>query len=459
MGELKKIILFLYSIFIGVFFFFDTTQASYIDDTQSEFDLGTYADIQWDQVNSWLELDATGLSTKVGTYTSKIFDSTYSSTVWNTLSWSPHFPYNKPLPNSNATETAYSSGNFAMTSNVLLLHMDESSGNLVDSSASGGSCTASNLAYGTSGRLSSSIDLERTNSAKASCGDSTDYSFTNGSGTDLPMSICTWFNLESTQAADGQEIISKISTGAYEWQMLIAPSNRINFWAYGGGSSANYIGGRSDVNAFTSTGVWYHLCVTYSGNEASSGFKMYLNGSQINFTGSSGGTYTGMSNTAAPAVVGALNIGADPEYFDGKLDELVVFKDRVLTDSEILNMYRRGTLNLKFQVRSCDDASCVGENFVGQDGLTSNYYEESDVTSLGLPSFDISTAVSTNRYFQYRVQYVTTDSSYSPEILSITIDNTNGGDTAVPEMSDVLISLSVVFSLLFLSRKKFLEAQ
>lgn len=37
--------------------------ATFSDDTQSEFDAGTYAQTQWDAGNSWAELNTTGLTT------------------------------------------------------------------------------------------------------------------------------------------------------------------------------------------------------------------------------------------------------------------------------------------------------------------------------------------------------------------------------------------------------------
>ncbi|MDP3899451.1 MAG: hypothetical protein Q8Q23_00010, partial [bacterium] len=79
------------------------------DDTQAEFDAGTYSDTQFDAGNSWVELDATGLTNGSGNYTSSVKDAGGSSS-WDTIAWVPERPTGKELPDSAASETAYNSG-------------------------------------------------------------------------------------------------------------------------------------------------------------------------------------------------------------------------------------------------------------------------------------------------------------------------------------------------------------
>ncbi|MCD4705332.1 hypothetical protein K8R66_04640, partial [bacterium] len=47
-------------------------------------------------------------------------------------------------------------------------------------------------------------------------------------------------------------------------------------------------------------------------------------------------------------------------------------------------------------------------------------------TSIGLPSFSL-TNVNNNQYFQYRTTFETDNSSYTPELNSVTIENSGGG--------------------------------
>jgi PGF-CTERM protein len=63
---------------------------------------------------------------------------------------------------------------------------------------------------------------------------------------------------------------------------------------------------------------------------------------------------------------------------------------------------------LNLTVRSCDDASCDGESFI----------DINDISPQNL-------TVTDNQYFQYKVEFETDDSSYSPELYNVTINYTD----------------------------------
>ncbi len=108
------------------------------NDSTYGFGGGTHSNTQWN--TSLIDLDTAGKTAGTGTFTSRIFDALQSNS-WNTIGWTPSRPYLKELPNSVATETAYDAGNFAMTNNVMLLHMNESSGTLADGSGNSNTAT------------------------------------------------------------------------------------------------------------------------------------------------------------------------------------------------------------------------------------------------------------------------------------------------------------------------------
>ena len=83
-------------------------------------------------------------------------------------------------------------------------------------------------------------------------------------------------------------------------------------------------------------------------------------------------------------------------------------------------MYWRGALQLKFQVRSCNDGSCLGETFVGPDNTAATYFGEG--ANLNKPNFPINFLPS-NRYFQYRAYFETINSALTPQLRSV---NYNG---------------------------------
>lgn len=82
--------------------------------------------------------------------------------------------------------------------------------------------------------------------------------------------------------------------------------------------------------------------------------------------------------------------------------------DRALSDSEILDIYKQGVLNINVEVRSCDDPYCNGESFSGS---------FSDTTNNVLSTTD-------NRYFQYKVNFDSEDVTYTPFL-----EDTTGGYT------------------------------
>ncbi len=139
----------------------------YVDDTYTgEFDQGTPSEISWDAVNEWLEL-SDPVATTVGTFISRVMDSTLLSKIWTGVGWVPAIPYGKPLPGNQGVESGYtgSFGNTNMSSNQLLLHLDESSGtSLADSSGNGNNAACTNCpTLGADGIYNSAVTFDGVN--------------------------------------------------------------------------------------------------------------------------------------------------------------------------------------------------------------------------------------------------------------------------------------------------------
>lgn len=75
--------------------------------------------------------------------------------------------------------------------------------------------------------------------------------------------------------------------------------------------------------------------------------------------------------------------------------------------------YEEAENDLVFQVRSCDDAGCVGESFIGPDGTSGTYY----TTPIGE-----ALNVAENQYFQYQVTFTSGDGVTTPELYDVTFD-------------------------------------
>ena len=77
---------------------------------------------------------------------------------WNYIRWGEGMPYGEALPNDGSVETAPGGAN--MTGNVLLLHMDESSGTIVDYSREGNNGTKSGgVTYSASGKFGTGLSF------------------------------------------------------------------------------------------------------------------------------------------------------------------------------------------------------------------------------------------------------------------------------------------------------------
>ena len=390
-----------------------TSTSSIIDDDQIDFDAGTYSDTQWDNPNSWVELDATGLVNQTGNYTSSIKDAG-SSVPWTTFAWNPEQPFFKQLPNDNISESGYSSGNANMTSNSGLWHLNESSGPIIDSSGNGNTATNSGANYGATGRFKTSLEFNGT-------GDILNGPSSNNiTGNNLQtITLSAW--VRHTYSGDNGYIASL--------KRSATPSTLISLDAGNGG--AGNLGFLTRINADTghswinhnggyNDGEWHHLVGVVDGLTR----NLYIDGVLRNSDSLGMQSVTG--NTAEFTIGGFYN--GWNLYFDGDIDEVAIW-NRALTGPEIEDNYRRGANRLQFQVRSCDDAACSGETFIGPDGTTSTYYSELLNNSITTPNLSLL-SIPDNQYFQYQTIFDTDTSLLSAELKTVTsgYGGTGGGE-------------------------------
>ena len=159
------------------------------------------------------------------------------------------------------------------------------------------------------------------------------FSLGNGSGTDNAFSISSWFNADSIGTF---HIATKDSSGTgREWAFRTV-SSQLHFFAFGTGGG--YIGRKYSTNL--SAGQWYHAVVTYDASKASSGIKLYLNGSQVDNGDYGGGTYTASRNSGTLLRVGAVR--SNNTYSNGLIDEVALFNTE-LSSSDVSSIYNSGT--------------------------------------------------------------------------------------------------------------------
>ena len=339
------------------------TDGSYniAEDIESEFDLGTYNETQFD--TDHLELTATGQSNGTGTYSSTIFDTDGDATL-QTFSWIPAAPYGKELLDDGAIETAYSTGNIDMTNNQILFHLNEtlgatsftdSSGNAYDAACSASTCPVA----GNSGRFNAALDFDGANDYIAVTQDLSQW---------LGGTATASYWLKTTQVGGLDSYVSPGIMGVEN----ISDDNDI-FWGWLDDTGRiGFTVGNSLVTKSQdpiNDDQWHHVFMTR--NQASGYAELWVDGQSQG----SNTVDTGLKTTPFYDIGRIDDTGGTPRYFDGLLDEVVIW-DVELTSTEAQALYQRGALDIKYQVRTCDDQSCDTEEFIGPDGTTADYYQE-----------------------------------------------------------------------------------
>lgn len=402
-----------------------------IDDTQGEIDAGTHSDTQWDSGNSWLEMDATGQTNGSANFTSRVIDAGATAS-WDTFSWVPRRPLLKELPNNDGVETAYAAGNIDMTSNNVLLHLNESNGATTFTDNSGnsntGSCT--NCPDSTSsGLFNNAFTFNGTDDSIQLPTQAVGTLFTS------QFTISFWANPGSTP--DRPTFGFTENNGGYNaYNPISSYDSALNI---GNGSTYQLITPIPNAAA----NVWSHYSIVADGTN----YIVYVNGVQQ--------TSTEIQISPAGATDNTFTIGRSgfgtgyDNWFNGSIDEFAIL-NRGLSPTEVTDLYKRGALRLRLQVRSCNDALCSGESFVGTSGSGSAYFEEQDSNTTSLPSFSLSGVVSSNRYFQYKSYLESSSASLSPEITSTSI--TYSSIVATPEFSTFVLVLTVLAAAFYLQK-------
>jgi len=318
-----------------------------------------------------------------GDYESNVKDAS-SIVQWLNISWAEESPYAEEL----------SPNNFNTAGNVFLGHLNEASGTIIDYSGNGNNGTQfGGVTYNTSGKFNSALSFDGSNDY-IDLGNSNSVKITGN----LTLSAWVKFNQIPTGGIV-MDILAKTETGGYGILSNYAGSGRVETFFYIGG----YKNAGVSLSSL-SAGNWYYIVGTYNGSSV----DFYLNGIKQQSVAASG---------SISDITYNLTIGANPgpsyaEFFNGTIDEIAIF-NRSLSDSEILSLYQRGIMDLKFQVRTSNDNSTWTE-YKGSDG-TSNTYYPSPGQTLNLNS----------KYIQYKSYFERNLSDYTPKLYNVTLNYDN----------------------------------
>ena len=164
---------------------------------------------------------------------------------------------------------------------------------------------------------------------------SDDFTFNDGAGSDIPFTISFW--IDDLDASNTNDV--------YFWVGNDLNTRSVDIGRYGNNITARCFtnsgtNNRLEYNQFIGGAVVpVHYCMTYDGSKTANGLKFYVNGVEGSGTSSQVGTFTGINPTLQmQTIVGSIANFTSYE-FEGKMDELHVWKDRKLTAVEVLDIY------------------------------------------------------------------------------------------------------------------------
>lgn len=330
---------------------------------------------------------------------------------------------------SGAIESGYTTGNVNMGSNQLLLHLNDTVGSTSFTDNSGANrnptCSGSSCpTAGAIGQLNGAVTFDGSNDILT-----------------VPTTLSQWLG----------------GTASLSYWIKTTQTGNNTFWQAPGVVGVEESGGGNDIfwgwldatghigfkvgdgaglqsSSPVNDGTWHHILMTR--NSTTGAIALYVDGAAQTTT-----SETGTKTTSFSEIGRIGDTGGTPVYFAGSIDEFSVW-NRVLSATEATDVYRRAALNMRIQVRSCNDAACSGETFVGPDGTASTYYDELSNTTLNPPATSSITNLDENRYFQYQVLFTTQNSSISPELLSLTVNYSrgSGGGSSGYALSGSLVS-------------------
>ncbi len=362
----------------------------WITTTQQEFDEGSYTTTQSIPAGS-VQLDSAQNS---GAYTSKVFDAGKTA-KWSNISWGEPLPYKEHLePDGTSCQDSGVKG---------LWYLDESSGTAKDSSYCGKNGNNAGATQGADGKIKTAYSFDGVN----------DYINMEASlFPPVPAQLTTmaWAKtMETNNPQNGEDHLIFYHGWDGEFNIGQGQLDDTFFFSYDYTPDNQQTHAWDGVasNTYAVEDRWYHIAVIW--DSISDKAQLFVNGILDNEKALQPNWELWDSTTYHPTTIGAKADwdGARVALWNGNIDEVAVY-NKVLSPSEILNIYKQGILNLYVEVRSCDDPNCDGESFSGS-------FTNSSTQDLNVPD---------NRYIQYRVNFESEDLSYTPLLEEVAVGYT-----------------------------------
>ena len=170
-----------------------------------------------------------------------------------------------------------------------------------------------------------------------SVSDAASLSFGDASA-DSAFSISAWVFMKD---ATSFMIMGKGVAGSdHEWLMYVTGADKIALYTYDE-SASSYVGRTHNTALTTYENTWVHFAGTYDATEANSGFKIYLNGVQVDDTDFGSGSYTATEAGSSNVHIGRYNAN----YADGYICNAGIW-DAVLSQPQIKSIMNKNYAGL-----------------------------------------------------------------------------------------------------------------
>ncbi|MBU0471957.1 MAG: LamG domain-containing protein, partial [Nanoarchaeota archaeon] len=346
--------------------------------SQFSFLNGEFSDTYLNISEQAIELN----NSNTGFFFSQVFNAG-KNVSWLNISWSRSALGN--LPSDGQIEKNGAN----MTGNVLLMHLDETSGDIVDHSGNNNDATNIGVDYSQSGKIGYSMYFNGTGAVLESS--SYTYNFQE------ELTLAAWFKYVGS-GSGSPRLIEISSSGDYDSHCLAVDLDAsVRAWVE---CDDDVRKAQADDSTTYNDGKWHYLVYTYDNPDGT----IYVDGNEK-------ATASGDCNNLDDGVylaIGSVSEGSgvydyDDHSFDGYIDEVAVW-NRSLSQEEILYNYMRGMQRLNITVRSCNNSQCSNTDW-------NETFDDSPV----------ELNVVQNQYFQYKINFETKNISYSPKMYNVTI--------------------------------------
>jgi len=252
---------------------------------------------------------------------------------------------------------------------------EEGSGSEASDSAGDNDGTV-NSATWTSGKVDGGLRFDGTDDYVEVTDDDT-LSF-GDSISDSPFSVAAWIYMDDR---DNFIVVGKDEyPDNREFDIRMVGPGYLHFYTLDDSKGMAWIGRK--YSQALQNNQWYHVAGTYDGSGSSNGFKIYVNGAQVDDTDYSGGSYIAMENTDSSLYIGRQS----SLYADGLIDEVAIWNN-VLSAEQIYEMYNQSAIGDKINTSSywqfeegngsvSQDASGDNDGMVNSATWTSGKVEE-----------------------------------------------------------------------------------